>query len=332
MKAQWLTVLAVILGAGGCSPTFKINIGASPGKLVEHVVAEDPSPGRDKVAVIDVRGLLIDARRSGLLGVGANPVDGLVAGLEKARNDPAVRAVIVRITSPGGTVTASDMMYAELRRFRDETGRPVVASIGEVGASGGYYIALAADHIVVQPTSITGSVGVIFPTLNVSRGLSSIGVESRAITSGPNKDMANPLEPIREEQYAILREQVGELYSRFRSLVVARRPGLDPGDVELATDGRVMTGRHAVAIGLADEAGGVREAFAAAKRLAGVDRARMVKYVDEVVEEVTTPYASAPAGAGQVNLVQVNLGESGLAGRFGMQASGFYYLWMPEVP
>lgn len=324
-------VLCSFLGA--CSPTVKVNIAGHPGKLVERTVIDEPGRGGGKVAMIDVRGLIVDARRPGLLGEGENPVDRFVTALEMARKDAAVRAVVIRITSPGGTVTASDMMYEEVRRFSADTKKPVVTSIGEVGASGGYYLALSGDRIVVQPTAITGSIGVIFPTFNFSRGLNSIGIESKAITSGPNKDLANPFEAIRETQYDIIRGQVAELYTRFKSLVIDRRPHLKAEDIAAVTDGRIVTGHQAVVLGLADEEGGVREAYTAAKRLAGLGASQLVKYIDENRDEVNTPYAHAPTGGGdQVNLVQLNLGENGLGGRFGFQASGFYYLWMPDVP
>jgi len=325
-------VLALCLAPLACSPKVSINFGDGGGRIVEKTVIDERSRGTEKIALIDVRGLLIDARRPGLLGQGPNPVDQFVKALDRARDDGGVRGVVIRITSPGGTVTASDIMHDELRRFREETGKPVIASIGEVGASGGYYLALAADQIYVQPTSITGSIGVIFPTINASKGLGMIGIESRAVKSGPNKDLANPLEPIRESQYALLQAQVDELYDRFRALVLARRPSLKPEDVAQATDGRVVTGHGAVALGLADHEGGVREAYAAAKTLANLGPSRLVKYADEDARAAQTPYSAAPGAAPtQVNLVQVQLGEAGLGGRFGMEASGFYYLWLPEA-
>lgn len=323
-------MLAPLLPLAACTPKIQVNFGESGGKIIESVVLDEPSRGVEKIAQIDVRGLLVDARRPGLLGSGPNPVDQFVKALDTARNDANVRALVVRISSPGGTVTASDIMHDELRRFRTETGKPVIASIGEIGASGGYYLALAADEIIVQPTSITGSIGVIFPTLNVSQGLGMIGIQSRAVKSGPNKDLANPLEPMREAQYALLQSQVDELFARFKGLVIERRPALKPEDVDAATDGRVMTGTMAVKLGLADGEGGIREAYARAKDRAGLKSARLVKYADEEARTPQTPYSASP-GAGQVNLIQVQLSEFGVGGRFGMESSGFYYLWLPEA-
>src|SRR5262245_11231243 len=270
---------ALLLALTGCNPKIQVDIGRGPErKLVATTVLADQNPGKAQVAIIDVRGMLADAQRPDLFGQGINPVDRFVTLLSIAEKDDDVRAIILRITSPGGTVTASDIMYRELRRFQETTHKPVVASLGEIAASGGYYLALGCDKIVAEPTSITGSVGVIMPTINVSQGLASIGIKSRSVKSGANKDIANPLEPIRESQYAVLQGMVDEYFARFKGLVLERRPAIKPEDVERCTDGRVFSGVQAKSLGLVDEVGGVREAFATAKQLAGLTAASLVKY------------------------------------------------------
>jgi protease IV len=213
--------LASALTGGACAP-LSVTIGVGPGdrKLHETTVLTDTGGDGDKVAMIDVRGLIADVREPALFGEGHNPVDEFLSRLERAGKDGSVKAVILRINSPGGTVTASDILYREVLRFRETTKKPVVASLGEVAASGGYYLALSADRIIAQPTSITGSIGVIIPTVNFSEGLSRIGIQSRSIKSGPNKDIANPLEPIREGQYAVLQGIVDEFYASFKGLVI----------------------------------------------------------------------------------------------------------------
>ncbi|MCW5776814.1 MAG: signal peptide peptidase SppA [Phycisphaeraceae bacterium] len=335
-------LLACLLALVGCSPlSFTVSLDGSGGRLNEQTALTDPGSPAPKVALIDLTGLIADRPRFSLLGRGENPVDEFLLRLDRAAADPAVRAVVVRINSPGGSVTASDVLHAELRRFADETGKPVVASLGEVAASGGYYVALAADEIVAHPTAITGSIGVIIPTVNVSQGLAKIGIHSRSVTSGPNKDLANPLEPPREQHYAILQGMVDEFYERFRALVVERRPALDASRLDAMTDGRIFSGREAVAAGLADTEGDVRDAFDAAKRLAGLDRARLVKYGYARKGTPATAYsladappspASAPAPTGErpgVSLVQLNLG-AGLAAE--VEPGRPYYLWLPEFP
>jgi protease-4 len=343
-----LGLLALL--ANGCAPaTFSFTLFADNAKLHEVEVATDKGAPEPKVAIIDVRGLISDNLDGGLFGRGVNPVDEVAARLKKAREDSSVKAVILRINSPGGTVTASDMLYREVRRFTMETGKPVVSSLDEIAASGGYYLALSGAYIMAEPTSITGSIGVIIPSVNVSEGLTRIGIHSRSIVSGPNKDLANPLEPMREEQYAVLQSLVDDFYDRFRSLVVRRRTragtGIDAPDalgtlvsqstrldesrVGELTDGRIMSGDKAVRAGLVDRAGGLNDAFDAAKTLAGVKSARLVKYQREDADVPRTPYAASgvhPPDGTEVNLIQLRL-NSGLPGA--ASSGGAYYLWLP---
>lgn len=327
-----LALVGVSLSA--CSPlSFSVNLGPSQGKLKATVVMRDPGSTKNKIALIDVRGILADRRSATLLGTGLNPVDEFIARLERAASDDRVKAVIVRINSPGGTVTASDIMYQELLRFREETDKPVVASLGEIAASGGYYLALGADEIIAQPTSITGSIGVIMPLVNVSEGLAKIGIYARPVTSGPNKDMGDPLSPPDAGHDAILQHLVDQMYGRFRGLVVDRRPGLDASNVEMATDGRVFLGTEALEIGLVDSVGSLRDAFTRAKALAGIENARLIKY-HAGGDPPRTPYAASPAGAPRAGstLQQLNLINLNFPPDLAVLSSGarFYYLWMPQ--
>src|SRR5690606_20290868 len=296
--------------------------------------------GEAKVVMIDVRGLIADRREPFLIGRGGSPVDDLVAQLRKAEKDSAVKAVVLRINSPGGTVTASDVMYREVRRFAEESGKPVVASMSEIAASGGYYLALAADYMMAEPTTITGSIGVLIPTVNVSEGLGRIGIKSRSVVSRPNKDIANPLEPMVESHYAILQQLVDEYYALFRQRVIERRGGvgpslsgltrreLDASRIDELTDGRVVTGASAEAAGLVDATGGVHEAFEAAKSLAGVKKARLVKYHREDEDKPRSPYASAPVGPAETGGTEINLLQLQMNGGIpgGVETAGAYYL------
>lgn len=316
MPLRLMISMSLLLAA--CTPEVRIDLG--PGqKITQSTVIAGST--RDRVALLEVRGLINDANKETLLGPGPNPVDRFTAQLTMAAQDPAVKAIIVRINSPGGTVGASDTMYRELRRFADTTKKPVVASMSEVAASGGYYLALGADRVLAQSTTITGSIGVIFPTMNFSEGLNRIGIRAKNITSGPNKDIAYPFEPIRESQYDVLRAMVGEFYGNFKGLVAARRPSINPESLIEATDGRVVTGKRALELGLVDEIGGLREAFEAAKKLAGSPGAGLVKYVEEG-KLVQSPYAASPVQPTDGSFIQLKLGDTALQ-------PGFYYLWVP---
>lgn len=355
MRTLTKGVVAVVLGAvallaAACAPTtVSFTFGADPSQVDETVVWEDEGAGgglfgigaAPKIAIINVRGVLDATPDRTLFGTPIpSAVDELVMGLTRAEEDSRVRGVILAINSPGGSVTASDMMYREIVRFRQRTGKPVVAHLGEVAASGGYYIALATDEIIAQPTALTGSIGVIFPTFNVSEGLGKIGVYSRALVSKPNKDLANPLEPPVEEHYRILQGIVDEMYARFRGLVLDRRPGLaalggtdEAERIENATDGRIFTGEEAVRLHLADSTGGLRDAFERMKALTDLERARAVKY-HSPLEPVRSLYSSteargADAGAGniEINLLRLDIAEA----LTGAAANKPYYLWLPSA-
>ncbi len=310
----------------GCAPiSFNLSLGSSDGEL-EATEALNDAPGEDqKVVMIDLRGMIADNRSQRLLGQGPNPVDSVLARFAMAEADSEVVGVILRINSPGGTVTASDIIHREIVRFRQETGKPVIASFGEVAASGGYYVALACDAILTEPTTITGSIGVIIPTINVSEGLNRIGVHSRAIKSGPNKDLANPLEPVREGQLQVLQAMVDEMYARFVGLVDERRTGLSVGSRDEAIDGRVMTGARAVEIGLADQVGGVRDAHDLVLERAGIERAALIKYRSRGAV-TRTPYASTELPLPQAqDRPLIDLGLD----RLSLEPGLAYYVWVP---
>lgn len=336
MSRLVLAALAVgaLLGAPGCIPD-RLTIDLSPGadRLEQATVFADPGAGdaSPKVVMIDIRGLILDSPTVQLVGAGPNPVDELTARLEEAAKDPAIRAVVLRINSPGGAVTSSDTCYGEIRRFAEQTGKPVIASMADVAASGGYYIALGADVIIAQPTTVTGSIGVIFQTFNFSEGMARWGIHARAVVSGPNKAIASPFEPEQEAHYAVLQGIVDDFFARFKGLVAERRPAISAEDLNTYTDGRVVTGAAAAEIGLVDRTGDLRDAFEMAKQLANLPKARLVKFHNPG-RAPRSPYAQAgvpesSAAGATVNLMQVNL-ASGLA----TSGAGFYYLWIPPTP
>lgn len=323
-------ILGLLVGfMPACTP-LTLSIGPENRPPRETTVHKDKQAGRDKVAIIDLRGLITDSPSATIFGPGENPVDHIVTRLRRAEDDTNVKAVILRINSPGGTVTASDTLHDEVRRFRERSGKPVVASLGEVAASGGYYIAIAADEIITQPTTITASIGVVIQTMNVSDGLARIGIQSRAVTSGRNKDMANPLAPMRDGHYELLQGIVDQFYARFSSLVRERRPGIDAGAFADVTDGRVITGDEAARVGLADGLGGIHDAFARAKSLAGIEHASLIKYTSRG-RAASTVYtrADAPPSATTPMNIEVNLLRLDTPW---LTSPNAWYLWTPDLP
>jgi protease-4 len=320
-------VLGVVL-CGGCTG-IRLVIDAVPAtdQLTETVVMEDSRNSRDKVAQIDLTGLIADAERFGFPSPGENPVARFVEALHKAEQDRAVKAVVIRINSPGGTVTASDVVYRAVMHFKEKSNKPVVICMADVAASGGYYVACAGDEVIAYPTTVTGSIGVIIQTINFSEGMNRIGIKADSITSGPNKAMGSPFEPMPPEHRELLQGLVDEFYSNFRSLVTERRSNLSPNDLEWITDGRVITGRRAAEIGLVDRTGDLRDAFDAAKSRANLTSARLVKY-HRPLEYVGSAFSHSPTPSAnsQINLVQLNLTGNPMG-----EGVGFYYLWDPSA-
>src|SRR5687768_11316273 len=222
-------VIFCLLSAGCGVPSFLITPVANSNTLEESEVQPGKGWSPGKIAIIEVEGLLMNARSGGFLQPTENKVSLFAQQMETAANDRAVKAVVLRINSPGGTVTASDIMYSLVRDFRTKTGKPVIASTQEVAASGGYYVALAADEIVAQPTSVVGSIGVIFTTMEFSGTMEKFGVTGTSIKSGPLKDMGSPLKPLELPEREVMQAMVNDYYARFVGLLRERRPGItDP--------------------------------------------------------------------------------------------------------
>ena len=327
-----LGVLCVALSLVGCGPTTFV-VGVSPGdqRMVTTVVEPAKSRTRDRVAVIDVTGMILNARIPGLLSEGENPVSVFHEQLEKAAKDKHCKAIILRLNTPGGAVAASDMMYRDVLAFKEQTGKPVVVVMMDVAASGGYYLACAGDHIIAYPSTVTASIGVIFQTVSLKPALSSIGIKAEAITSGPNKDAGSPLSELTDGHRAVYREMVDTFYADFTGVVRDARPGISESDFKEVTDGRVVTGRRALEVGLVDALGDLDDGFAKAKQMAGVKDASLVRY-HRPLSYVGSPYADAGDRQPQANTTQVNLLQLNLDGSFGESASGcFYYVWLPGV-
>ncbi len=319
-------VLAVGLLCIGCGRNVGWVIRPAPTDetLRETVIAADPGLFvSDKILVLDVDGLLVNDRGKGLLSMGENPVSLWVEKLDKAQSDANVKALVVRINSPGGGVTASDVMYNRLLRFREQRKIPVIAVIEDVGASGGYYVACAADTILAHPTSITGSIGTIVQTFSISGTMKLLRIEAKALTSGKRKDMGSPFKPLDPEDLAILQKMVDEFHQRFLNVVKTNRSQIDAEKVETLADGRVYTGAQAKENGLVDELGYVSDALKLAKQKAALQRVKVVMY-DRPLGYRANVYSTAtvPQAAPQINLI--NISESGLLSSLHPQ---FMYLW-----
>lgn len=322
-----VTILVCACGLTGCGPGVGYIVKPVPldERLVETTIASDDGLFvSDKIAVIDVDGLIMNTR-GGLLGQEENPVTTFVEKVDQAQADPHVKAVVLRINSPGGGVTASDIMHQRIKTLKADRKIPVVAIIEDLGASGGYYIACSADTILAHPTAITGSIGVIIQTASFHKTLNIIGIDTKAVTSGPHKDMASPFKALNDDDTAILQGLVDNFYKRFLGVVQAGRPKLTHEQIATLADGRVYTGDQALANGLVDSLGYMHDALAAAKKLSGATSVKAVIY-GRPWGYRPNAYASANAPAAsvgtQVNMVNVSVPE---LLRFGQPQ--FLYLW-----
>lgn len=321
-----LAAICLILFAAGCGPTaYKITPVPVDRSLEETVLMDDGGFGPAKIVLVDVDGLLMNHREFSLFGEGEHPVSLFVEKLEKAAKDKSVRALILRINSPGGTVTASDLMYTELLHFKQRTGgeRPVVAVLMDVAASGGYYIACGADEIVAHPTTVTGSIGVIIQTVNFAGTMAKIGIASDAIKSGKMKDAGSPLRELKPEEREVFQGLVNEFFDRFVQVVAEGRPDLDEDRVREIADGRVYSAAEAVELGFVDRIGTLRETVADIKEQIGAERVRVVTYQRPLGWRPNV-YAHEPVGPPQVNLVNIDLARA----MFNPQPQ-FLYLWAP---
>jgi len=248
------------------------------GPIVEMPLGGPCTGNAPKVAVVDVDGLLLNMDMTGLYSLGENPVSLFREKLDAIANDPGVCAVVLRINSPGGGVTATDIMWRDLQAYRAKTRRPVVACLMDVAAGGAYYLATASDLIVGHPTTITGGIGVILNRYNLSGAIGYFSLQALPIKSGKNIDLGNEVvqEPSPERR-KLLQTMADEFHERFRQVVAQARPGIDVTNGELF-DGRVFTAQQALQHRLLDHIGYLDDAIAAARELAHVEQGRVVLY------------------------------------------------------
>jgi protease-4 len=359
-----VAVLATVAVLTGCISLSMAQPKRSPTMALETLVPAQHFGTNDKVLLVGLDGLLTAAPDTGGFLSGPSTLERLRDVLDHAEKDPSIRAILLRIDSPGGSVAASDLIHHELVAFKKKTKCKIVAVCMGMAASGGYYSAMAADAIYVHPTSIVGSIGVIglFPNL---AGLSGkIGVDVRVVKSGEFKDMGSMWRPFSDPDRAILQGMIDSMFERFVTVVREGRPKLDEATVRRLADGRIYTAQEAVTLGLVDAMGYMDDAFAAARKAAGLSDAALVayarpgQYVGHYYAETGSlaPRAGAEgatgsgtAGSGMTGSGTANSGAAGAAGAtaapqihlFDLNLGGgawsalpkaegpFYYLWMP---
>ena len=319
MKGLRLLGIAwVPLAVAGCITVQ--TFGGRPQPLVETVVDGKTGP---KVVLLDIDGFISEVSLPGPLGFPGrdSSIERLREQLDKAGKDVAVKGLLLRVNSPGGTVTASDMIHREILEFKRQKGIPVVAQLMGVAASGGYYVAMAADVVFAHPTTITGSIGVVSQGINLSGLMERYGVTDQTLTSGPFKDAGSALRPMTYEERAYLQAVIDDLHRRFQRVVDEGRPALDAAQIGALADGRVFTASQAEAHGLVDAIGYIPAAVDELRRRVQAADLRVVTYHRER-EYRANLYSMSAASSLPVPEV-----SDLLAGR----GPGFLYLWQPGL-
>ncbi len=274
MKFLTLIMISCLGLLTGCSFNL-LNFDTGRKPLTECVLS-----GSDyaKIAVINIDGVISEDGVSSMLGTGPSMLEGFVAELQIAEQDDAVRGVVLRINSPGGTVVASELIYKEIVKFKQKTQKPVVVSMVGMAASGGYYVSLPADYICATPATITGSIGVIMMYPNLSKLMDLVGVKMEIYKSGENKDIISIFKDPSTSDKQILQEMIMESAEDFWGLVKTHRNLNDSAMIEVKT-ARIFSARQAKANGLIDEIGYTEDAIAQAIYLAKVsENSRVVTY------------------------------------------------------
>lgn len=262
----------IILSGGACPSKEKAAEGGRPALAALAGAAKNNS--EEGVAVVRIRGTITEDMGGGWNAPAS--ASAIAKRIKTLGERDRVKAIILDINSPGGTVGATQEIYNEILRVRKEKNKPVIAMFKDVGASGAYYIAAAADKIIAQPGTMTGSIGVLLQGSNFEGLAEKVGVKFFAITSASHKDMMSPWRAMTQEERTLLQNMVDDTYAQFFDAVKESRTKINPIELKVYADGRVFTGRQAFSVGLIDALGGETEALALAGELAGLENPKLI--------------------------------------------------------
>ncbi|MGD8461724.1 MAG: signal peptide peptidase SppA [Desulfobacterales bacterium] len=323
---KWIAIVAVVVGLFliGCQgPRIRLFPSAAD-PLQEHTLE---GTAKGKVLVIHIRGTISDVPRRRIVSTRPSMLQEVVSQLRKAEKDPEIKALLLKINSPGGSVTASDILYNEIVAFKQKTQAKVVVAMMDVAASGGYYIALPADHILAHPTSVTGSVGVLFLRPDVAGLMDKIGIGVEVSKTGENKDMGSSFRQATDEEKRIIQNMIDQLGARFLDRIEAHRR-IDPQSLKEISTARIFLADDALRLGMVDRVGYLNEAVSEAKKLAALPQnAKVIVYRRTTFPDDNLYNTSTSQYEGQgVSMVSVDLPAS-----LSFHQAGFYYLWQPGV-
>lgn len=266
-----LLLFAALAGTRGSSSLASVKLVRE--KDFEEVVVREGSTSAGKIAVIPLEGIIAHGQPGSL---GNNMVEDFKRALEQARDDSDIKAVIISVDSPGGEITASDVLYNSLREFTRH--KPSIIYFNSIGASGAYYTACGASYIMCNATTFTGSIGVIISTLNYRELFGKIGLQSVVFKSGKFKDMLNGAREMTPEEKAYIEGLVMQSYDRFVGIVAKARQLDEQGLRNGVADGRILSGTDALAAKLVNQLGYIEDAYAKAGELGKAPGAQVVRY------------------------------------------------------
>jgi len=307
-----------MIAVSGCA-TF--NLGPSIKPLKEKTLM---GKGSDKVLLLDIQGMISNQDKRALTGfpVKKGMVETVREILMKAEEDDDIKALLLRINSPGGTVTSSDIIYHEIMSYKEKMKIKVYVSIVDLAASGGYYIAMSGDTIMAHPTSLTGSIGVIAVKVNVSGLMEKIGVDWEVVKSGDKKDFLSPLRPLTVEERRLFQNTIDSFHNRFVETIVKSRPGLDLKTVQILADGRIYNSDQALKAKLIDKIGYLNDTLELIGKDLGITDPKVITY-HRPGEYKSNLYSALPPSP-TINLLNIDLGLN-----LDRVSPHFMYLWMP---
>jgi len=317
-----ILILSIVLAVSLIGCAVNISLMPKPEPLKEHVIE---GKGTAKILLMDITGFISEQEKKRSLGHASPSIVSQVhETLQKAEKDSAIAGVIIRINSPGGTITASDIIHHDITRFKDRKKVPVYSCITSVGTSGAYYIATSTDNITAHPTSITGSIGVIIMKMNVEGLMSKIGVSELTIKSGDKKDLLSPFRPATPEEKQIIQALINQFYKKFVDKIMAR-PGntLNRKQIESLADGRVYSSEQALDVKLIDQVGYLDDVVAEMKKKIGVTDAKIVNYSHPDAYKGTIYSSSMAESSLNSEILSVGSGFDWLG------ETQFLYLWRP---
>ena len=275
-KTLLLIICLLFILIEGCAISIPLREPVLP--LKEKEVQGE---GKYKILIIDISGTITSEKRKALIGQNDepdSPVARIKEELEKASKDNKIKAVILRINSPGGRVTACDIIYQEILKFKQKKKVFVAACLMDIAASGGYLIANAADAIIAHPTTVTGSIGVIAVKFNLKGLMEKIGIEEDSVMSGDKKDLFSYFRPMTHEEKQIMQSIIDGMYGQFLAAVDEGRKDLTLDEIKVVADGRVFTARQALDHKLIDSIGYLDDVIRITEKASGLTDATVVTY------------------------------------------------------